>query len=39
MVDWVYSANGFNMTPIMFFHGLINPSAGIAMAYSNMYIR
>jgi hypothetical protein len=27
------------MTPILFSEGNINPSAGIAMAYSNLFIR
>lgn len=38
-VDWMYSANGYNMTPVMFFPQGINPAAGIGMAISNMHIR
>lgn len=38
-VDWIYSANGYNVTPVMFFNHMFNPISGIAMALSNMFIR
>lgn len=38
-VDWVFSANGFNMVPVLFEEREFNPCAGIAMALYNMYFR
>lgn len=37
--DWAYTANGYNLTPIMFYEQKFNPCSGIAMALSNMHLR
>lgn len=35
----MYSLNGYNMTPVLFYDYHFNPASGIAMALSNLYIR